>query len=122
MSTIRLSEAAEQYLVVRRAICSPSTYEQDKFVVRRFVAAIGDLQVRNLTAEHVERWFHSLLVEHTTRDGRTRPMISASTFNFYRARIKELTKHLLARGLTRADLLVHVRSLTGRSSARSASV
>jgi hypothetical protein len=63
-SNITLSEAIEQYMASRRATCAASTVAQDKAVTSRFHAAVGDRQVRNLTAEHIERWFHSMLGDH----------------------------------------------------------
>lgn len=106
---IRLSEAITQYLNTRRANCAPMTVKQDQFVTRRFLASIGDIYVENLQSSHVENYFMALLEEHVTRDGRTRPPITPSTWNNYFARIKSLTTYLQARGYTRHDLMRHIQ-------------
>ena len=106
---LRLSEAREQYISSRRATCSPATVAQDVFVTRRFVAAVRDIWTHNLTADHVERWFLTLGEPHLCRDGRTRPAVKATTHNYYYARIKAFVRYLQARGLTRQDVMIHVR-------------
>lgn len=106
---LRLAEAREQYLATRRATCAAATVTQDVFVTRRFVAAVGDILVHNLTSDHVEKWFLTLGAPHVCRDGRTRPEVKAATHNYYYAPIKAFVGYLKARGLTRHDLMTHVR-------------
>jgi len=106
---MRLSEAREQYLAHRRMMCSKATVTQDAFVTRRFTSTVGDIYVHNLTAHHVEQWFITLGGDHMCRDGLVRGEVKATTFNYYYARIKALAGYLQARGLTRVDLMAHVR-------------
>lgn len=106
---LRLSDAVEQYLVSRRATCAVTTVKQETIVARRFVLAVGDLYVENLRPSHVESFFANLLDEHVTRDGRTRPPISAASWNYLYARIKSLALYLSKRGYTRYDLMEYVR-------------
>ena len=67
---------------------------QDESVTGRFVAAVGDILTHNLTADHVERWFLSLGSPHLCRDGRVRPEVKATTYNFYYARLKAFVHYL----------------------------
>jgi integrase len=106
---MRLSEARDQYLASRQGSCAAATVTQDGFVTRRFAAAIGDIYVHNVTAVHVEKWFLTLRAEHLCRDGRIRPAVKATTFNYYYARVKAFAHYLQTRGLTRHDLMAHVR-------------
>lgn len=55
--SLRLGDAVEQYRDTRRSRFAASTVKADADVTRRFVAEVGDLLLRNLTAEHVERFF-----------------------------------------------------------------
>lgn len=108
----RLSVVLDDYLALRKARLAPTTARNEEFVLRRFVANIGDIQVRHLTPAHVERWFYGdngVMSTHTSRDGRDRQPVQASTHNFYRTRLKEFFAYLARKGLTRADLLQEVR-------------
>lgn len=107
--TIRLNDAVDSYLQVREVSFCATTTEQDSFVCRRFAVAMGNPLVRELRAEQVEAWFHSLLRPHRTRDGRERPPIQASTYNYYYARVKALTQFLAQRGYLSDDVLRYVR-------------
>jgi integrase len=109
--TITLSTAVEQYLATRRGRHSEVTTKQDAIIMRRLVSIVGNLQVRHLRAEHIEKFFTDLTVEHQTRDGRTRPPVSNATFNMYRSRIRMLAQFLQQRGHTRDDLMAHVQPL-----------
>ena len=73
------------------------------------MATVGDILVHNLTADHVERWFLSLGSAHLCRDGRVRPEVKATTYNFYYARLKAFVHYLQARGMTRHDPMAHIR-------------
>ena len=108
MSAVRLSQTVEEYLTVRRVRYSDATVKGEGHVLRGFAATRGDIQMRNLTPEHVETWFVSLMQPHTDRSGIHRPKIEPSTHNFYRSRLKSFFGYCAQRGLTRADLLVHV--------------
>lgn len=116
--SLRLSAAVAAFVAVRSAIHSPTTARQDEIVCRRFVAALGDPLVERVTAESVEAWFHSLLAPHTTRDGRDREPIQASTFNYYYARIKSLVQFMTQRGMLRDDILRYVRPLKKQTTNR----
>lgn len=107
----RLSEALDDYLNFRRNRLAEATFKNERHVLTRFVADVGDLQVRHLTPDHVERWFYGtngLMAEHRTRDGQVRKPIAASTHNYIRTRLKEFFAYLARRGMTRADLLQQV--------------
>ena len=82
---------------------------QDESITGRFVATVGDILVHHLTADHVERWFLSLGSAHLCRDGRVRPEVKATTYNFYYARLKAFVHYLQARGMTRHDPMAHIR-------------
>ena len=95
---IRLCKALDQHLTSRRAYCSPATVHQDEFVTRRFLCAVGDPYVENRRASHGEDFFHALLDDLVTRDGRNRPPVAAPTWNYYFARIKAADTFLQSRG------------------------
>ncbi|MGH3505667.1 MAG: tyrosine-type recombinase/integrase [Nocardioidaceae bacterium] len=101
----RLDETIDAYLQARTVRYSPSTVTNERFVLPRFAAWAGDIQVWHLRAERVEEWFLELLVEHRTRDGYTRPPIQANTHNFYRHRLAAFFRDCHHRGLIRDDLL-----------------
>lgn len=106
-----LSEVLQDYLSLRKARLAPTTFKNEVFVLRRFVAAMGDIQVRHLTPEHLERYFYGpngLMNEHRTRDGRTRPPVAPSTHNRHRTRLKEFFLYCSRRSLTRHDLLQQI--------------
>jgi integrase len=107
----RLSEAVEDYLDLRRARFSHTTVQNETFVLRRFVANVGDIQVRHLRPEHVEKWFYGpggVMAAHRTRDRLAREPVQASTHNYYRSRLKSFFGYCSQRGLTRAVLLQQV--------------
>lgn len=106
-----LSEVLSDYLNLRNARLAPTTHKNETFVLRRFVAAIGDIQVRHLRPDHIERYFYGengLMQTHRTRDGKTRPPLAASSHNYHRTRLKEFFNYCARRGLTKADLLQQV--------------
>lgn len=108
----RLSPVLDEYLAMRAHRLATPTAKNEAFVLRRFVANIGDIQIRHLTPQHVERWFYGpngVMAAHKTRDGRQREPVAASTHNFYRTRLAEFFKYMARRGLTRADLLQEVQ-------------
>ena len=108
MSLVLLSEAIENYLTARRARYSSTTVKNEGHVLHRFVAIRGDIEVRHLTAEHVEEYFLSLLQPHTDRSGVHRPAVQPSSHNYYLARLKSFFAYCTQRGLTRVDLLAYV--------------
>lgn len=111
MSAPSLRQSVEDYLAARTVRYSPTTVTNEGFVLRRFAATVAkgrDIQVRSLTAEHVEAWFAAVLRPHTDRTGVDRPAVQGSTHNYYRARVASLQRWCVQRGLTRADWLAHV--------------
>lgn len=110
MATVhkRLGEAVEDYLRYRATRFSPTGVQQEGYVLRRFVANIGDIQLRHLRAERVTDWFTNLLSDHTTRDGQHREPIKASTHNFYRARLNAFFTFAQQRGWLRTDPLAEI--------------
>lgn len=107
----RIAEAVEDYIQYREARFAESGVTQDAYVLRRFAAAMGDVQLRHLTAEKVTDWFYGpsgLLREHVTRDGVRRPAVKASTHNYYRVRLASLFRFAQQRGWLKQDLLADV--------------
>ena len=112
MQNPRLSDILDEYLAMRANRLAWPTAKNEAVVLRRFVANVGDIQIRHLTPQHVEHWFYGpsgVMAEHTTRDGQRRQPIAPSTHNHYRTRLSEFFKYLAKRGLTRADLLQEVQ-------------
>ncbi len=121
MSAVPLSQAVTEYLAARAARQSPATVKNESHVLTRFAATVAkgrEIQMRNLTAEHVESWFVILLQPHTDRSGVSRPPIQATTWNNYFARIKSFAAYCARRGWTRADLLAYVHPLKVTSKVR----
>lgn len=110
----RLAEAVEEYITFRRARVAPTTATNEAFVLRRFAAWYGDVQLRHMRAERVGEWFFGssgLLAEHVTRDRRTRRPISATTANYYRIRLNSFFTWATKRGYLKNDLLAEVEPL-----------
>lgn len=113
MPTLKsLSEAVEDYMRYRVAKGrAASTVTNEGFVLRRFVAWYGDVQMRNMTAEKVADWFYGdqgLRAEHVTRDRRCRAPVKESTHNYYRTRLNSFFRFATTRGWIRIDLLDEV--------------
>lgn len=107
----RLHEAVEDYLRYRKAKYSATTVANESYVLRRFAAWVGDIQLRHLRAERVADWFygkHGLMDRHVTRDGVHREPITPSTHNFYRSRLASFFRFALWRGWIKDDLLREV--------------
>ncbi len=111
----RLEEAVEDYVRYRRARGkADATVTNEGYVLRRFAAWYGDVQLRHMTAEKVSDWFYGeqgLRSEHRTRDGRERGPIAASTHNYYRARLASFFRFATQRGWVKTDLLDDVDAL-----------
>lgn len=105
---LRLSEALEAHLALRKVRLAPSSYEGEATVLRRFLRFVGDLQCRNLTPEHVETYMASRLQPYTDSRGRIRPPLGPCAWNLEAKRLRPLAKYLARRGLTRHDLLQNV--------------
>jgi hypothetical protein len=101
---VRLHECIESYLVFRQSGFAANTVSNEGFVLRRFAAWAGDIQLRHLTANKVAEWLcgpQGLRSEHTTRDGIRREAIQPSTHNNYRNRLASLFRYARQRGLLR---------------------
>lgn len=110
----RLSETVESYLAYRQSRYAATTVLNEGYVMRRFAAVIGDVQLRHLTAEKVEGFFHGpngLMGEHTTRDGIERASVQPSSHNYYLARLRAFFRYATQRGLLRHDPLIHVTAM-----------
>lgn len=109
---VRLGAAVEAYLQMRTARgMAATTVTNEAHVLRRFSAWYGDVQMRNMTPEKVADWFYGpdgVRSQHTTRDGRTRPAVTATTHNYYRTRLNSLFRFATQRGWIRTDLLYEV--------------
>lgn len=111
MSTVLLSQAVAEYLAVRSAKFSLTTVKNEEYVLRRFIATVRngrDIQVGNLTSEHVVAWFTGLTQPHYDRSRIAHPAIQASTWNYYRTRINSFAEYCSRRGWTRNDLLAEI--------------
>jgi len=107
----RLREGVEDYLGYRKAKYSATTVANESYVLRRFAAWVGDIQLRHLRAERVSGWFYSeggLLDRHVTRDGVQREPITPATHNFYRSRLASFFRFASWRGWIKDDLLREV--------------
>lgn len=74
VNKIHLSEGIASYLDFRTVRYAKSTVHADLYILRRFQRQVGNLYVSSLTPEHVAGFFETLLREHRTSDGVTRPM------------------------------------------------
>ncbi len=111
----RLAEAIDDYLRYRRARFAETTVQQERYVLRRFQAEIGDIQVRHLRAERVTDWFYGeggLMQPHITRHRRSRDPVLPSTHNYYRNRLASFFRFCAQRGWLRDDVLREVTPMT----------
>lgn len=110
----RLHETVEEYIAFRRARVAATTAKNEAFVLRRFAAWYGNVQLRHMRAERVGEWFFGptgLLAHHVTRDRRERGPITATTANYYRIRINSFFVWATKRGYLKQDLLAEVEPL-----------
>lgn len=104
----KISEVVEDYLDYRRPRVASATWKQESYVFRRLARDLPDIQIRNLTGDHVGAWFfgpNGILVAHLTGNCRSREPVTAATANYYRTRLAGLFKYTAQRGLTRVALL-----------------
>jgi len=108
----RLAEAVEDYLRFRRSRgFAEVTVLNEGYILRRFVAWYGDVQLRHMTPIKVADWFYgpdALGSRHRTRDGRHRAPIKPSTHNYYMSRLKAFFRFCSTRGWMKRDLLEEV--------------
>lgn len=111
-NTITVSAAVEEFLHFREARFATSTVTNQGYVLRRFVMFLSrDIQLRNLTEDHVEDFFfgdNGVMREHETRDSVVRPPVAPSTYNYYRKTLDTFFKHWTQRGVIRRVLLREV--------------
>jgi integrase len=111
----RLEDAVEDYVRHRRVRGKAvTTVTNETYVLRRFAAWYGDVQMRHMTPVRVADWLygpHGLRSEHRTRDGRHRGPIAASTHNHYRTRLHSFFRFATHRGWIKVDLLEDVDPL-----------
>lgn len=114
--TKMLGDAAEDYIRYRTATTALTSSRNEAFVIRRFVAAVGDRQLRHLRSDHVFAWFYGspgsagLMQPHLTRDGVARPPLQGSTHNNYRTRLSSFFAFCTRKGWLSEDLLVDIRA------------
>ncbi len=111
----RLTAAVEDYLDHRRAKGrARTTVDNEAFVLRRFAAWYGDVQMRHMTPDKVSSWFYGadgVRSRHYTRDRRCREPVTPGTHNYYRSRLKGFFQFTMQRGWVRVDLLQEVDAL-----------
>lgn len=110
----RLNEAVEDYVGYRAARFAAQTVEQEGYLLRRFAASIGDIQLRHLTPEHVTDWFYGpagVRDAHVTRDGVHREAVKPSTHHYYPTRLASFFGFATKRGWIRQDLLQDVQPM-----------
>lgn len=98
-TTLKLSEALDQYLSIRASSLSPSTLANDRSVLRKFVQGVGDPQTHLLTAQKAETWFAAEAARQ-----------EASSYNKVRTRIQGFTAFCTRRGWLTSDPLAEVRT------------
>lgn len=115
---IMLSEAIEEYHLWQAARQqSKITIKNSTWVLRALLRNVGDRQISNLKAAHVERWFYGpkgLMSEHRTGHqfySRTNKPLSPNGHNFYRQRVKAFTDWAMSRGYIKDDVLRDVHPM-----------
>lgn len=112
---VRLHEAIDEYLRMRSARCARTTVRNETFVLRRFNADYGDVQMRHIRPERVADWFYGpngLCQPHVTRDRLRRGPVTATTANYYRTRLASFFRWATRRGWLKCDLLQDVEPFT----------
>jgi integrase len=97
-----LSEAIEEYLLLRARQKAANTVKGDSSTTRRFLAFTGNIQTKNLTANHVEDFFY--------REGGEADRLSPASFNTVRALLQSFLKFAERRKYIGRDLLQNVDS------------
>ncbi len=64
--SIKLSQAVEQYIEIKRGVLSPSTVRGYDSILRTRLSPIGDIQIDDLTQSELQRWVSSLVEEKYT--------------------------------------------------------
>lgn len=98
-TTPHLSQALAEYLTIRGAHLAPTTMSNDRAVLRRFVAGVGDPQTHNLSAQAVETWFAEQAGTQM-----------ASSYNKVLTRVRGLTRFCQRRGWLEVDPVLEVRT------------
>lgn len=97
-TTPKLSEALEQYLLVRATHVAKSTLANDLALLRKFVRDVGDPQTHLLGRVTVETWFAGEAI-------RQQP----SSYNKVRTRVQTFVSFCVRRGWLTADPMGEVR-------------
>lgn len=97
---MNLSDAIDQFVLLRRHKLQAGTVRQDEGELRTFLAFVGNIRVQALTAEHLEDYFYG-------PKGRVN-QVQESTFNTVRGRIINFTRWLADEGLVKQNLMRRV--------------
>lgn len=97
-TTPKLSAALDEFLLVRASHAAPSTIANDRSLLRRFVAGVGDTQTHLLATSAVELWF-------AAEAGRQK----ATSYNKCRSRVIGFVAFLVRRGWMTTDVMGEIR-------------
>lgn len=97
-TTPRLTDAVAEHLALRGTYCAVQTMVNERALLRKFTAEVGNPRVHDLTSSMVEHWFAG----EATR-------MKASSYNKVRNRIQTLVSFLQRRGWLTEDVLGEVR-------------
>jgi integrase len=113
----RLSEALADYLArSEKRGRATLTVQIDSRILRRFISDVGDLEVTEVTKDHVGDWFYGKggMMDHHQGHGNGQglmPPIGASTHNQYRQRLSTFFRFCATKGWIREDLMAEVEPM-----------
>ncbi len=106
-----LSEAREQYLARQRQ-GRENVYKQDRDITGRMLQSVGDMQLRHLTPDHLEGYFHGKVDARTEKVcAGLQSRVAPVTFNGYRSRLNQFFKYCRAHNWLKIDPLLNVTRL-----------
>lgn len=102
-----LNDAIDEYLANRRRHVRPDTLSNETKTLRVFLAEVGNLQLKNLKASHVERFFYG-----GDEDDENAPInrLEPGSFNNILQHVRSLLAWAERRGYVRRNLLEEVRA------------
>lgn len=105
-----LSDAIDEYAKVRQRHVKPVTAKQDENACRMVLASIGNIQISNVKASHVERFFYGEAKATGASVEGYADRVGAATFNNVLGKFKAFLRWCERRGYIRRDLLEEIRA------------
>lgn len=93
---MRLSDAIDTYLERRAGTCASKTVNNDRYLLLGFLSRTGNILVKSVNVEHVERFFYS-------GDDCLAKRLNAASFNMARSHLRSFFRWCVERGLMKSS-------------------